>query len=501
MSTARCGRRASYPCRRGSSCAPGVQALAERSFDLAVIGAGPAGMAAATSAAEAGLRTLVIDEAPRPGGQVYRAPPAEFLPQGTDADRRIGDELRTALAESGAELALDHRLWWIGEGFELAAVGPGGPHRFSARALLVATGTTERILPFPGWTTPGVIGLAAATILLKADGVVPGERVVVAGAGPLLPLVAAKAVAAGASVAAIVDLARPSDWASAVIRGRSRPDLLARGAGWLRRLAMARVPWWSARAVVNVSTTAEGLSIDTLAVNADGEPQPGTRRKIGADALCIGHGLVPSTEVTRLLGAAHVFRPEVGGWVADVDELGRTNVPHLYVAGDAAGVEGAAAAPLAGRLAALAAVHDLGRLDATHLARRSDPFVARRRGVARFGKAMAGLARLRSGLLDAATPDTIICRCEDVTRAEIDGAIDTGARDVNQLKAWTRCGMGPCQGRMCGEAVGELVGAQVGGRAQAGLWTGRAPLRPVPLEDLVGGYDYADIPIPQAAPL
>ncbi|MEO1091421.1 MAG: FAD-dependent oxidoreductase [Pseudomonadota bacterium] len=470
-------------------------------FDFAVIGAGPAGMAAAATATACGLSCVVIEEAVLPGGQAYRSPPVAFRAPKKDRDRSDGDALRNELARSGATLALGHRLWWIGERFRLATLGPDGPRTYRVTAVLVATGTTERVMPFPGWTTPGVIGLAAATILAKADGVVPGERLVVAGVGPLLPLVVAKALAAGARVEAVVDLAARYDWVRAALEGRSRPDLVARGTGWLARATFARVPWLFRHTVARVTPSGDALGVEIAPVDDEGRPTGVVGRTLAADSLCIGHGLVPTTEITRLLGARHVFRRDRGGWIAAADAFGRTSVRGLYVAGDTAGIDGAAAAPLAGRLAATAVAHDaegsVGDPDGAEV--RS---LSRRRAAAvRFGRAMARLSKPRPGLLAAASADVVVCRCEDVTRAEIDAAVAAGARDVNQVKAWTRCGMGPCQGRMCGEAAAELVAMHVGGRERTGLWTGRAPLRPVPLDALIGTYEYGEIAIPKAAPL
>ena len=468
-------------------------------FDIAVLGGGPAGMAAATEAARGGARVALLEESPAPGGQVYRAPPAGFVIK-PDRDRREGDALRAALAASGATLHTGCRVWGLGGGplvpagqatapFSLSALAAdGAPFTVQSRALILCCGTHERIIPFPGWTLPGVIGLAAATILLKAQGILPGQRVVVAGAGPLLYAVAAKLLAGGASVAAVVDAATQFEWLRALPALAARVDLLAQGAVWRAKLLAARVPILAGAQV----TAAEGD-------NALKRVRVG-ERIIEADALCIGHGLVPATEATRTYRAQHVHRPEDGGWVPVLDPYQRTSVPLLYAAGDGAGVRGAAAAPAAGRVAALTALQDLGiHAGAPERLNSEKAGLARAR---RAGAAMAHMMALRPAMIEAIPPDTIICRCEGVTRAKIDEAAAAGAGTINQLKHFTRCGMGPCQGRMCGDAAGALLANARGiGVADLGFATGRIPLRPVPMDAILGDFDYADIPVPAPAPI
>ena len=564
--------------------------------DVAVLGAGPAGTGAAVAAAAGGSSVLLIDEALAAGGQIYRKVPDALLttlsdpgaadPGAADPDRRAGDALRRELDGSAVRTAFGWRVWSvmrIEDGFRIDAIGPDGPHVVEARALLAATGAVERILPFPGWTTPGVFGLAGATVLLKSQRTAPGRRVVVAGAGPLLAAVAAGVLKAGAEVAAVVDLNGPSDWLAAAPELALRPRLAARGAGWLLRLMRARVPLrframvtqalghehLEAVEIASVANEAGGHSgatrrtdqhdaeagiaavaneddgrsgrtrrtdqhdaeagiaavaneddgrsgrtrrtdqhdaeagIAAVANEADGRSGT-TLARIDADALCIGYGLAPATELLRLLRAECVFDRSLGGWRPKIDALGRTSVSGLYVAGDGAGVLGGEAALLAGRTTGAAIAADLRGPAPTARASWS----ARR--VRRFGAAMTRLTATVPAVAAAIPAETIVCRCEDITRAEIDDGYDAGARDINQLKQFTRCGMGPCQGRSCGEAAAELLALRMvadgrvpdvdAGRRRIGQWTGRAPLRPVPLSALVGGFSYADIPIPGTAP-
>ena len=482
--------------------------------DLVVLGAGPAGVRAAIAAASAGLSVLLVDEARSAGGQIHRETPASLLPArhdtgGADPDRRAGDALRRDLEHSGVATAFGRRVWSVvrlDRGFRLDAIGCDASHTVEATTLLAATGAVERILPFPGWTTPGVFGLAAATILLKSQRISPGRRVVVAGAGPLLAAVATGVLKARAEVAAVVDLNGPAQWLAAVPSLALRPRLAAQGAGWALRLLQAHVPVHFRAQVVRAlgGERLEAVEI-TILGRGGGRSSRKMAARIDVDALCIGHGLVPATEVPRLLRAECVFDRALGGWRPATDRYGRTSVPGLYVAGDGAGVLGGQAALAAGRTAGEAIAADL-RGAAPIVCASWSGWRARQ-----FGAAMTRLTSTRPSVVAEIPAETIVCRCEDVTRAEIDAACDAGARDVNQLKHFTRCGMGPCQGRVCGEAAAELLALRLvklgaasdidAGRRRAGQWTGRVPLRPVPLSALVGEFSYDDIPVPDPAPL
>lgn len=476
-------------------------------FDVLIIGGGPAGVHAALAAASTGLSVALFDENTAAGGQVYRAPAVADTPM--TRERETGNALRQALATSPVTVFFGHVVWAVTGDYRVDASGPSGPMHCTGRALIVASGTTERVVPFEGWTTPGVIGLAAATILLKSQGMTPGRSTVVAGCGPLLAAVAAKTLENGGKVEAIVDIARPFDWARTLPALASRPDLMREGLGWWRKIRRASVPVYSRHTVVAVAQS-EGELLATLApCDAAGRPVKGPRHHVKADCVAIGHGLTPSTEITRLLRAEHHYSRLAGGWIATVDADGRTTRTRLYVAGDGAGIAGAAAAVHHGTLAGLACATDLS-VDRETVAvvagvptARIDDARRAHAHAARFGHAMARLMALREGHVDSIPAEAVVCRCEDVTRREIDAACADGAADANQLKAWTRCGMGPCQGRTCGDIAAELLARRMhaGSRELAGSFSSRTPLRPMTVEALTGDFTYTDIPIPKAAPL
>ncbi|MEO3471790.1 NAD(P)/FAD-dependent oxidoreductase [Roseomonas sp. CAU 1739] len=470
--------------------------MSDARCDLAVLGAGPAGAAAALEAASLGLSVVLLDEARDAGGQVFRAPTHGA------AEEAEGDTLRAALAASSVDCRFARRVWTLEPGFRIAALGPDGSERIEAATLIVATGAVERHIPTPGWTLPGVFGLAAATILLKAERVLPGRRVVVAGTGPLLYLVAAKILAGGGTVAAVVDARPRGAWLAAAGALAARPDLAARGLGWMARLGAARVPILAGHAVTMIEGDATVSRVTVAPLAADGTPRGDGVRSFDVDSLCLGYGLVPATEATRLLGARHAFDAARGGWLAETDAMQATSLPGVFACGDGAGLAGAAAAPLSGRIAAIGAGRHLGRIAENDAAARVEPLRVAHDRAARFGRAMTALATPPAGLLALMTAETMLCRCEAVTRATASAAIAGGARTLGDLKAATRCGMGPCGGRLCGEAAAMLLAHDTRqDRAAIGPATARPPLRPVPLAALAGAFRYEDLPIPEPAPL
>jgi thioredoxin reductase len=467
--------------------------------ELLVLGAGPAGIGAAQTAAKAGVNTVIVDRATHPGGQVYRAPMT--MPSSQESDDE-GDRLRQALATSPATFVAGCRVWNVGKDFRVDGIVDQKQQTWQPKAIVVASGTTERVVPFPGWTLPGVFGLAATTLLLKSQSMLPGEKTVVAGSGPLLFAVASGIIAGGGKVAAIVDLASRGEWLASVPALISRPKDFSRGLKWTREIKRAKVPIFYRHKVEAVEAAENGLEINITPVDASGRRRSdASGNRVRADALSIGNGLTPSTELTRMLGADHQFDADAGGWVPRLDGDQRTSISGLYAAGDGTGVSGADAAYLEGQIAGYAVAMDLGYLDANEGQRLMASSHSRLKQVSRVGRRMGQMMTPRPGLTADISPDTIVCRCEDVTRAEIDAAINDDASDINQLKSWTRCGMGPCQGRTCGDITAMIMAERCGGRENTGYWSPRPPLMAVTMDELVGDFCYEDIPIPEAAPL
>jgi len=385
------------------------------------------------------------------------------------------------------------------------AVGPTGSRAFTAPDLVVATGAHERVVPFPGWTLPGVVGLAAATVLLKSHGVAPGRRVVVAGCGPLLAAVSAGFARSGLELCAVADLAHRSAWLRRLPVLLGQPVLAARGGWWVAQTLRAGARLLSGHGVRRAEGKERVERVVLGPVAADGTPVAGPELSFEVDALVVGHGLTTACEIPRMLRAEHRFDRLRGGWVPQVDERFQTSIPGLYAVGDGSGVRGQKIASLAGRKAGLSVAagrtgEGLGKSRSLSTALEAiDRQLTKARS---FSDVMAQMMAQRPAQVAAITPDTVVCRCEDVTRGEVDAALSQCAGSLDQLKHFTRCGMGPCQGRYCGDTVQELASIRLARpREQLAPWTGRPPLRPVRLAELIGDFRYDDIPIPKPAPL
>jgi NADPH-dependent 2,4-dienoyl-CoA reductase/sulfur reductase-like enzyme len=446
-----------------------------------IVGAGPAGIRAAEVLAKAGLRPFVVDEAPFSGGQIYRQRlvPDERAPRdlyGSEAGKA------TALHRTFAALAdrIEHwpqaLVWNLGRDIADIAVG-GESRRVGFSHLILATGATDRVLPFGGWTTPGVFTLGGAQVALKSQGCAIGENVVLTGSGPLLYLVAWQYVKAGARVAAVLDTA-PFVAKLHLLRGLPlQPGVVLRGFRYAAEL-MARG--------VTIRYGIEPLRVEGDArVTGIVWREGAKERHLACDAIGFGLALRSETQLADLAGCRFVFDARDRAWRPERDTAGRTSVPNVYVAGDGAGVAGADAAELAGERAGWAVLEDSGL-----------PVDEGRAG--QLERKLASIDRFRT-VLERAFPfpetwaggladDVMLCRCEEITVAEArTAAREQGIVEINRLKALTRVGMGRCQGRICGSAAAEVLASACNGSLDAvGRLRSQSPVKPLPLELIMG---------------
>lgn len=456
-----------------------------KACDFLVIGAGPAGMAAATVAAQAGVATVVVDEQFGAGGQIYRN-----LDAHADDDRGVsaadwarGRALASAFRASGAQYRAGTQVWQLdppADGACRVYVTDGErADAISARRVLIAAGAMERPVPLRGWTLPGVMSVGAAQILYKTAGRVPQAGTWIAGSGPLLWLFAAQALEAGGRIEGILDTTPRINymhalrfWRSA-LRNRAYVD---RGLALQAQVKRARVPIVKDVAAVEAAGDAR---LERVRFNVGGR-----WREVAGSTLLLHHGVVPNVHPTRSIRADHrwdplqrCFAPVVGPWYD-------TSVERYAAAGDGAGIVGAEASALQGRIAGLEAARALGAIDASRrdqLAREARAALEEHLPVRAF---LDVLFAPRASLM-APADDVLVCRCESVSAGRLREAVRLGAMGPNQVKAFTRCGMGPCQGRMCGLPAAEIVARERGVSMEAtGTFNVRPPLKPLSLQEL-----------------
>ncbi|MCG8355809.1 MAG: FAD-dependent oxidoreductase [Kiloniellales bacterium] len=466
-------------------------------LDVAVIGAGPAGLAAGMMASELGLEVAVLDEQPRPGGQIYREIETTAARKGESlallgADYGAGLELVTRFRAAGVDYRPGTSVFDIAPEGGLGVVAPDGARWVKAKRIIIATGAMERPPAVPGWTLPGVMGAGAAQTLLKSTAMAPSGRTVVAGSGPLLYLVARQLLAAGASIAAVLETTpranylRAAPWLPGALV--SLGDL-RKGLAWRREIKQSGLPFLTG--VRDIRIDGDGR-VESIAFQA------GRRaHRLECDLLLLHEGVVPNVQLSMAVGAEHAFDMRQACWRPRLDAYGRSSVETVLVAGDGGGIRGADVAAQAGVLSALAAAADLGTIDAGEAeARAALPLIEIRRK-APLRRFLDVLYRPREEVLVPAADETIVCRCEEVTAGELRRVAAMGCRGPNQAKTYTRCGMGPCQARMCGlTSAAVLANANGLALGQAGYLRIRPPIKPITVGELA---DMEGIGAPPAA--
>lgn len=450
--------------------------------DLAIIGAGPAGLAAAIRAAELGLDVVVFDDKPAPGGQIYRdieRVSAENRAGLLGPDYVAGLECVERFRRAGVAYRADAQVWQIERGFTIYATRGGAVETIGAKAVIIAVGATERPVPIPGWTLPGVMTVGAGQILLKTSAIVPEAPIVIAGQGPLMLLYATQLLRAGIRPVAILDTATPGGlW-------RALPHLpgalanwrdLAKGIGYRIALVRAGISYFGGASAI----AALGQDrVDAVRFHsARGE------RTIEARTLLLHEGIVPHVHMSMALGAEHEWNRAIAAMQPRLDSWNETNIQGLFVAGDAAVIGGASLAGIAGERAALGAAFRLNRISAAERDAGGRPLARRARSHARLRPFLDAMFAPRAEIL--VPPDeVIVCRCEEVTAGAIRAAVRRGCLGPNQVKSFTRCGMGACQGRQCAVTIQHVVAeARAVDPAALDPLSVRPPLKPLTLGEL-----------------
>lgn len=449
--------------------------------DVIVIGAGPAGLTASACLAEMGLDVLMLDEQHRIGGQIYRH--IEACPQ--DRQELLGEDYTHGLdvasrfRKSGAAYENGASVWQVEPNGKICYSRAGQSKQVRTNYVIVATGAMERPVPIPGWTLPGVMGAGAANNLAKEAGLNPSGVVVLAGSGPLLLLEATLLVKKGVSIAAILETTPVIPPAPAIPRAPKallRADFLWKGVSMLREIKRAGIPHH--KGVTHIRAIGQDRVEAVEAICGD------KRLRIEIDMLLLHFGVIPNTHIFRQIGCKMVWKPDQRYWHPACDAWGHTNCERIFAAGDGAVVAGALAAQFKGELTALEVARCSGII----------PEYERDALAAPIQKALKhdGWPRPFVDAIYAPRPEhftfednTVICRCETITVRDLRNAVKQGIRELNEMKVVTRCGMGPCQGRMCGPALAEVMAAELSHSPnETGLLNIRPPLKPVPLEEI-----------------
>lgn len=446
-------------------------------YDVAVVGAGPAGLAAATVCAKVGLSTVLFDEQATVGGQIYRAitetPAREKSVLGASYWR--GAALIEAFRSSGAQYVAGATVWSLTREREIGVSAGGAAQLTSARRVILCTGALERPFPIPGWTLPGVMTAGAAQILLKSAGLVTSGRTVLAGCGPLLWLLAWQYLNAGARIDAILDTATGENRTRALRHALPFvfSSYFVEGLKLLRAVKR-KVP-------VIAGVTALRALGDAKVRSVAYRGNEGAEVTLPVDTLLLHQGVAPNVNLALAAGVEHRWDESQLSWTPALDSYGNSSVEGIAVAGDGAGIAGAQAAEWRGRLAAIAAARALGV---------SVPGVEGTRARRELKRCLRGRAFLDTLYRPAKSfripsGDTIVCRCEEVTAREITDTVALGCPGPNQMKAFLRCGMGPCQGRLCGLTVTELIAEARGvSPQQVGYYRLRPPVKPITVGEL-----------------
>lgn len=448
------------------------------------MGAGPAGLSAAIEARSWGLSVTVLDEQAAMGGQIYRGVDASNakLRAVLGEDYAAGAALTKAFAQSGARHIAGASVWNVGRDLKINYLRDGASQVLEARSIVLASGAMERPFPVPGWTLPGVMGAGAAQILIKSAGAFPREPAVLAGCGPLLYLLAVQYLQAGVQIKAVVHTTQRSDYL------RAMPHLTGALRGWqdlrkgmrmLKQLRRHHVPVYAGADSISIKGEhrAEALCFT----------HKGVERRIEASLVLLHQGVVPNTQISWSLRAKHNWSDAQLCWLPETDEDGQIEDTRIYIAGDSRGIVGAKASAAQGRLAAIAIASKLQRPGATERQARGNQWRAELQKHLYIRSFLDALYRPRDSHRMPNDDAVLVCRCEEVTAGQIRKYVEVGCQGPNQTKAFGRCGMGPCQGRLCGLTVTEMIAQARDVSPQVvGYYRIRPPIKPVTLGELAG---------------
>ena len=465
-----------------------------KKFDVVVVGLGPAGMTAAVEIAERGLKVAVFDENPRPGGQVYRQSPHEFKRidgRAPGLKNQAGQQLidRFNQLAGAIEVFQNTLIWGIFDNRELTFKRDQTCDGVGFNKLILCEGACERTVPFPGWTLPGVMTLGGLQKFILHQRVLPGQRLLLSGSGPLLLAVAAEALKAGAESLTLYEASNMKGSFRLLMELLFHEGLFSEAFSYLMPLLKRLVPVHRSRTIIAARGDNRVEEVEIARLDDDWKPVPGTEKTLRVDVVGLGFGFQPMARLCRLAGCRLEFDLNQRAFKPVVDSNMRTSRADIYAAGDSAGIGGSRMASVEGHLAALHAASTFGTLTPGELDQVHNRLTREKRKIARYMTRLDEMFTPRSGIFDTVQEETVTCRCEETTAGDLLKAIQMKHLNLNAIKKRTRLGMGPCQGKTC-----EAIAVEMGLRAGVPLselehLTIRPPITPTPMSVMA---DYSE---------
>ena len=452
-------------------------------YDLVIIGGGPAGLSAAVQAKELGLSCILLDEQPAVGGMIYRnlALQHENNKKIFGPDYQAGMPLINSFNKSSIERVHNAVVWHIEESGKVFYSSNKRAYSVEGKKILLATGSQERAMPIPGWTLPGVMNAGAAQILLKKPGIA-AEGAVFAGSGPLLYLIVYQYILAGIKVAAVLDTTASINYIKSIrhITGMvAGHQQVIKGIKLLYTIKKAKIPLYQGISSIKACSKNKDELDSVCFTTSKG------RQEIATEHLFLHQGVIPQINLALASGCQHNWDAQQLCWLPEIDQWGQSNQAHLSIAGDGTSIGGAVAAALLGKISVLQIAVQQGKLTTVERDKKS---VSLRKKLSKeilFRPFVDTLYRPTDKLRIPQYDDVIVCRCEEIRVSDIKDAIKKGCKTPNQLKSFSRCGMGPCQGRQCGNIVSELM-AEITKKPvqEIGYYRLRSPIKPLNMNEL-----------------
>ncbi|WP_196893800.1 NAD(P)/FAD-dependent oxidoreductase [Aureivirga marina] len=468
----------------------------ETNKTISIIGAGPAGLSAAIQLAEYGIKSTIYDENPKIGGAIFKQPEKGLKnhPLKDETTFIKAKKLFDQFENHKSDITLSMNTEVLGVfplTNEIGIAQDGVFRKISDTSLIVSTGCYERAQPFPGWTLPGIMSVGGLQLQVKCGTVKPGHKAALIGTGPLLLVAAKQLHMSGVDVVAVVEAGKRKQLVSKAFNMIANKSLLKEGVDYVNYLKKHNIPMYYGHGVVSASGDGQVQKVVVAPVDDKWYPNKEKSFELEVDCIGIQYGYVPRIQFTDLLQCENSFDKHLGGSFPQVDKWQRTTIEGVYSAGDNSGVYGADVAMLEGRLAALGYLIDTRVITESEATQIAAPLIKEAQRYKKFQHSFHDFSGLKEGLLSLPEEDTIICRCENIKRSEIDRAIEAGVEEMPDLKINTRVGMGDCQGKMCGSFCREYLAHKNHKKEEdvMGLKP-RFPLAPIAFESIVDNQEF-----------